>query len=66
MGGNGEVRSRAIAPRSARVVALTTEEVREALEERARSRGWTLSLTAHLALIEGLKVWGVRIDEGEW
>ena len=48
--------SRAIHPRGARVVANTTLEAREQLERIAESNRWSLSKTAHLALVEGLKV----------
>lgn len=47
--------SRAIDPRDARVVANTTLETRERLERIAESNRWSLSKTAHLALLEGLR-----------
>ena len=47
--------SRAIDPRDARVVANTTLETRQRLERIAESNRWSLSKTAHLALVEGLK-----------
>jgi hypothetical protein len=52
--------SRAIDPREARVVANTTLEIRERLERIAESNRWSLSKTAHLALLEGLRVWEER------
>jgi len=64
-----EGRSRAIHPRGARVVANTTLEARQRLERIAESNRWSLSKTAHLALLEGLKVWEesdtVRSDRSE-
>jgi hypothetical protein len=48
--------SRAIDPREARVVANTTWETRERLERIAESNRWSLSKTANLALLEGLRV----------
>ena len=48
--------SRAIYPREARVVANTTVETRERLERIAESHRWSLSKTANLALLEGLRV----------
>ena len=45
--------------RPARVVINTTPEVKAKLEEIARLNGWSLSRVAHLALVEGLKVWGL-------
>jgi len=48
--------TRAIDPREARVVANTTLETRERLERIAESNRWSLSKTAHLALVEGLRV----------
>jgi hypothetical protein len=53
--------SRAIDPREARVVANTTLETRERLERIAESNRWSLSKTAHLALVEGLRV----LEEGD-
>jgi hypothetical protein len=52
--------SRAIHPREARVVANTTLEIRERLERIAESNRWSLSKTAHLALVEGLRAWEER------
>ena len=52
--------SRAIDPREARVVANTTLETRQRLERLAESNRWSLSKTAHLALVEGLKVLEAR------
>jgi len=48
--------SRAMHPREARVVANTTVETRERLERIAESNRWSLSKTANLALLEGLRV----------
>jgi hypothetical protein len=48
--------TRAIDPREARVVANTTVETRERLERIAESNRWSLSKTANLALLEGLRV----------
>jgi len=52
--------SRAIDPREARVVANTTWETRQRLERIAESNRWSLSKTAHLALVEGLRAWEER------
>jgi len=52
--------TRAIDPREARVVANTTVETRERLERIAESNRWSLSKTAHLALVEGLRAWEER------
>ena len=52
--------SRAIHPREARVVANTTVETRQRLERIAESNSWSLSKTANLALLEGLRAWEER------
>jgi hypothetical protein len=53
--------SRAMDPREARVVANTTWETRQRLERIAESNRWSLSKTANLALMEGLRAW----EEGD-
>jgi hypothetical protein len=61
--------SRAIHPRGARVVANTTLEVRQHLERIAESNRWSLSKTAHLALVEGLRALEERDtvrSDSEW
>lgn len=58
----GDRRSRAIDPREVRVVFNTTLEVRQRLEEIAERNGWSLSKTAHLAMVEGLEAWGWGVD----
>ena len=62
MRGSGKV-SRAIHPRSARVVVNTTEGVRARLEQIARARGWSLSKTGNAILVLGLEAWDQVIVE---
>jgi hypothetical protein len=47
--------TRAIDPRDARFVANTTQETRQRLERIAESNRWSLSKTANLAIMEGLR-----------
>ena len=63
MRGSGEVRRRAIDPRSARVVINTTAGVRARLEQIARARGWSLSKTGNALLVLGLEAWDQVIEE---
>jgi hypothetical protein len=49
--------TRAVEPRSEHLYFATTRDVRGRLEAIAKTRGWSLSKTIHLAVQRGLWEW---------